>query len=165
MSLRTINKFPDIWHWSLHWGYSLINEVGQWFYQLGNMNFSKNVLRSVYCHSFYSNLLFCLGRGCRDFRDSSYVFHFMTLIWLTIYVQTERCCITCYCSFMFSAKFILLIVFIFQIVFYFINSFLKVYRSEHKWVSKFLKSAMFLSLLSWIIRRKCRKNMVLRWSS
>ena len=160
MSLRTINKFPDIWHWSLHWGYSLINEVGQWFYQLGNMNFSKNVLRSVYCHSFYSNLLFCLGEGAEILEIAV-----MFFTWLTIYVQTERCCITCYCSFMFSAKFILLVVFIFQIVFYFINSFLKVYRSEHKWVSKFLKSAMFLSLLSWIIRRKCRKNMVLRWRS
>ena len=31
--LHIIYKFPDmIWSWNLHRGYSLINEVGQWFF-------------------------------------------------------------------------------------------------------------------------------------
>ena len=35
------------------------------------------------------------GERFRVFRDSNYKFYFMGLVWLTIYVQTERC-ITCY---------------------------------------------------------------------
>ena len=35
------------------------------------------------------------GEGFRIFRDSNYKFY-MTLIWITIYVQTEICCINCY---------------------------------------------------------------------
>ena len=39
--LHTIYKFPDmISTWNL-WGYSLINEVGPWFFQLSHMTFSK----------------------------------------------------------------------------------------------------------------------------
>ena len=32
-----------IWIRNLHWGYILINEVGQWFYQLDHVTFPKNV--------------------------------------------------------------------------------------------------------------------------
>ena len=46
--LHTINEFPDmIVSWKLHWRYALINKVGQWFYQLCNENFSKNIFWSV----------------------------------------------------------------------------------------------------------------------
>ena len=53
--LHTIYKFPDmIWRWNLHWEYSLINKVCQWFLQLGYLTFSKNVFRSLNCTlSFY----------------------------------------------------------------------------------------------------------------
>ena len=48
--LFIIYKFLDmIWIWNLHWGYILINEVSQWFYQLDHVNFSKNVFWSVNC--------------------------------------------------------------------------------------------------------------------
>ena len=43
--LHTCYKFPDrIWRWNLHWGYSFIKELGQWFYQIDHKTFSKNVL-------------------------------------------------------------------------------------------------------------------------
>ena len=32
-----------LWIWNLQWRYSLMNEVGQWFYQLDHVTFSKNV--------------------------------------------------------------------------------------------------------------------------
>lgn len=45
-----------------------------------------------------------IWRGFGVFRESSYTFSLKNVIWLTIYVQTERC-ITCYFSFMFWAYF------------------------------------------------------------
>ena len=42
--------------WSLHWGYSLINEAGYQFCQFGNLTFSKNLFWSVNCTlSFWWN--------------------------------------------------------------------------------------------------------------
>ena len=42
----------------LHWGYFLINEVGQSFYQLDQLTFPKNVFWSVnFALSFCQNLL------------------------------------------------------------------------------------------------------------
>ena len=55
--------------------------------------------------------------------DSSYEFYFTVLIWLTVYVQTERCCINCYCPLIFLAYFVLLKVFL--VVIYFINNLFK----------------------------------------
>ena len=49
--------------------------------------------------------------GFRVFRDFNYKFHIATLIWRTIYEQTERWCTTCYFSLMFLAYFVLLKVF------------------------------------------------------
>ena len=34
---------------SLHWRYVLMNDLGQWFYELDCMSFSKNLLWSVIC--------------------------------------------------------------------------------------------------------------------
>ena len=48
--LRIIYIFLDmIWIWNLHWGYILINEAAQWFYQLDHVTFTKNVFWSVNC--------------------------------------------------------------------------------------------------------------------
>ena len=32
---------------NLHWKYTLINKIGQWFYQLDHVTFSKNIFCSV----------------------------------------------------------------------------------------------------------------------
>ena len=48
--LRIIYILLDmIWIRNLHWGYILINEVGQWFYELDHGTFSKSVFWSVNC--------------------------------------------------------------------------------------------------------------------
>ena len=46
-------KFLDmISTWNLHWGHFLKNDVGQWFYQVDRVTFSKNVFWSVnFCPS------------------------------------------------------------------------------------------------------------------
>ena len=55
---HTTYEFPDmIWSWNLHWGYSLLNEAGQWFYQLVQVTFSKKVFWSSNCTIFLSNFL------------------------------------------------------------------------------------------------------------
>ena len=55
---NTTYEFPDmIWSWNLHWRYSLIYEAGQWFYQLGQVTFSKKVFWSSNCTIFLSNFL------------------------------------------------------------------------------------------------------------
>ena len=41
------------WIWNLHWGYVLINEVGQWLYQLDCVTFSKNISWFVNCALFF----------------------------------------------------------------------------------------------------------------
>ena len=56
------------------------------------------------------------GGEVRDFRDynfynfyiTNYNFYITNPIWLTIYMQTERCCIACYFSLTFLAYFVLL---------------------------------------------------------
>ena len=63
------------------------------------------------------------GGGFRVSRDSNYKFYIKTLIWLTIYVQTERFCITCYFSLTLLASSVLLKVFL--TVLYFTNSLFK----------------------------------------
>ena len=63
------------------------------------------------------------GGGFRVFGDGNYKFYFATLIWLTIYVQTGRCCITCYFSLMLLASSVSLDVFL--IVSYLTNSLFK----------------------------------------
>lgn len=55
-------------------------------------------------------------RGFMVFRDGSYVFHFMTLIWLNIYLQNEGCFIT----FDFHFGFLPILLIAFLIVFHFI---------------------------------------------
>lgn len=55
-------------------------------------------------------------RGFMVFRDGSYVFHFMTLIWLNIYLQNEDCFIT----FDFHFGFLPILLIAFLIVFHFI---------------------------------------------
>ena len=55
--LRIIYKFIDIlWISNLHWGYILINEVGQRFYQFDHVSFSKNVFWSVNCTPFFNQI-------------------------------------------------------------------------------------------------------------
>ena len=94
------------------------------------------------------------GGTFRAFRNSNYKFYFTALIWRTIYMQTERCCITCY----FSLCFYLISRFIksfFLLVFYLIAYWRKkVCRSWHRWVLKYLKSAIFLSVLKLNEKRK-----------
>ena len=63
------------------------------------------------------------SRGSGFLADSSYEFYFTVLIWPTVYVQTERCCINCYCPLIFLAYFVLLKVFL--VVIYFINNLFK----------------------------------------
>ena len=55
-------------------------------------------------------------RGFMVFRDGSYVFYFMTLIWLKIYLQKEGCFIT----FGFHFGFLPILLIAFLIVFHFI---------------------------------------------
>ena len=64
-----------------------------------------------------------IGGGFRVSKDSNYKFYIKTLIWLTIYVQTERFCITCYFSLTLLASSVLLKVFL--TVLYFTNSLFK----------------------------------------
>ena len=55
-------KFLDMtWIWNLHWGCFLINEVSQWFYQLGHVNFSKTIFWSEnfslsFCQIYYAQM-------------------------------------------------------------------------------------------------------------
>ena len=59
-------------------------------------------------------------------KDSNYKFYIMALIWFTIYVETENCCITCYFPLIFLAFFVLLKgLLIVLIFFYFVNSLFK----------------------------------------
>ena len=39
---------------NVHWGYILISKVGQWFYQLDHVTFSKSLFWSVKCTLFYN---------------------------------------------------------------------------------------------------------------
>ena len=55
--LRMIYTFlVIIWILNLHWGYILISKVGQWFYQLDYVTFSKNIFWSVNCTLFYKQI-------------------------------------------------------------------------------------------------------------
>ena len=94
--------------------------------------------------------------GFRVFWDNNYKFYFTTIISLTIYVQNKRYCITYNCSLMILAYSFLLIVF--SIVLYFINSSSKTKRLEKVTQEsiKIFKIGYFVSVLSWIKRRKCR---------
>ena len=94
--------------------------------------------------------------GFRVFWDNNHKFYFTTIISLTIYMQNERCCITYNCSLMLLAYSILLIVF--SIVLYFINSSSKRKRLEKLTQEsiKIFKIGYFVSVLSWIKRRKYR---------
>ena len=47
-----------IWIWDLHWGSILVNEVGQWFYQLDHVTFYKNVFWSVNFSLFFYQLCY-----------------------------------------------------------------------------------------------------------
>ena len=60
-------------------------------------------------------------RGFGVFRDDHCKFHFTALIWLTIFEETERHCITCYFSLMFLAYFISLISFKVFLMLYFLS--------------------------------------------
>ena len=64
--------------------------------------------------------LIWLGMGVRVYRDNNSNFYITTFIWLTINMQTERCCITCSFSQMFLVYFVLLKGFL--IVFYHLDS-------------------------------------------
>ena len=57
-SMRKLQLFINKYYFQVSWGYFLINEVGQWFYQLYNVTFSKNVFWSVnfvlpFCQIYY----------------------------------------------------------------------------------------------------------------
>ena len=60
------------------------------------------------------------GGWIRVYTDNNSKFYITTFIWLTIYIQTERCCITCSFSQMFLVYFVLLKGFL--IVFYHLDS-------------------------------------------
>ena len=57
--LHIIYKFLKmIWIWKLHWGYILVNEIGQWCYQLDHATFCKYMFWFVnfalpYCQVCY----------------------------------------------------------------------------------------------------------------
>ena len=86
-------------------------------------------------------------RGFRVFRDDHCKFHFTTLIWLTIFEETERHCITCYFSLMFLAYFISFISLKVFLMFYFLSIASlrgkKCIEVKRKWVLKYLKSIIF----------------------
>ena len=44
------------------------------------------------------------GRGGRVCKSSNYEFYIMTLFWLTIYVQTEKRCVSCFINSLFKRK-------------------------------------------------------------
>ena len=88
------------------------------------------------------------------FRENYYKFYITisitTLIWVAIWRANWKMFIICYFSLMSLAYFVLLKVFL--IVFYFTNRLFK--RKSVKDIYPYLKSAIFLSLLSWMKRRK-----------
>ena len=45
-----------IWILNLHWGYILIREVGQWYYQLDHVTLSKYIFWSANCTLFYNKI-------------------------------------------------------------------------------------------------------------
>ena len=88
------------------------------------------------------------GRGFRVYRDNNSKFYVTTFIWLIIYIQTERCCITCSFSQMFLVYFVLLKGFL--IVFYHLDSLF-----NRKIVKKLTQVRIKVSYFSFLSRRKC----------
>ena len=85
-------------------------------------------------------------------KDSNYKFYIVTLIWVTIYVETENCCITCYFPLIFFSFFRFIKSFFNSVNIFFILliAYLrgKVYRGQYKCEFKLYKIAIFLSVLS-----------------
>ena len=94
------------------------------------LNISHSFYTSPHPHSLEWKKGGQFGERFKAFRDSNYIFYFVTLIWLTIYVQFERCCITCYFSIKLLVCFVLLR--IFWIVFYFTNSLFSLFNSLYR---------------------------------